>query len=133
MTVLMEILNSAPFTVFVTGLIVSIIKYFHDKKLTDEDSTYAKRMAYVALIKPYVVDGVKFVEKSIPNNHPNKAIAKADLALRSISKMLETTGHDVIPEMIAKAVVDIVEDMNYKNKLDGLAPSGELTKPTLVK
>ena len=125
---LLGLVKSNAFAVFVTSIIGKLFLRGHNKRIQDKESTYTKRMDYIHSIKPYVVEGIKYAERAIPNDHPNKAIAKFDIALNVIGGMLESNKQKSIPALIKQSINEMVDELTYEKKLDGLPPV-VVTKP----
>jgi hypothetical protein len=121
--VVLGIVKSNAFATLVMGIGGWFATRKHNKMTEDRESKYTKATEYLHSIKPYIISGVKYVEKVVPDNTENKAIAKADLALKVIGGMLESNGEKVIPEVIKGAIGGIVDELNANGKLKDLAPA----------
>lgn len=114
---LLGILNSNAFATFVLSMGAWFVKKKHDKAVEDRESTYSKRMEYVHSLKPYIVEAIKFAEHKIPDDTPNKALAKADLAFKVASNLLTHDGKETIPELIKSSITRIHKEMDLEGKL----------------
>lgn len=115
---LLGIVKSNAFATFIMSVGGWFIKKQHDKAIKDEKSAYTARMEYVAMAKPYIVSAIKLAEAKIPDDTPNKALAKADLAFKVVGQMLTKDNIETIPMLIKQSIVDIHKELDLAGKLD---------------
>ena len=115
---LLGIVKSNAFATLIMSVGGWLIKKQHDKAIKDKDSTYTTRMEYVAMAKPYIVSAIKLAEAKIPDDTPNKALAKADLAFKVLAQMLTKDNIQTIPMLLKQSIVEIHKELDLAGKLE---------------
>lgn len=115
--ILLAVVQSDAFVALMVGVFGIIISKGY-AKVMQGGSDYEKYQGYMSTVRPYLIEAIKMAEKTIPDDYPNKAIAKADYALRIAVKLLSDNKLPTVPELLRQAINDVHSDVEFKMEYD---------------
>jgi len=102
------------------ALIVGIAAYYAAQGYAtaiSADGPWVKYKQFLDRARPYLIGAVKFAEERIPDDTPNKAMAKANTALKYAQVLLASANIATPLDQLRQAVSDIHEELEQKDKL----------------